>query len=301
MKSFDTIIVGSGISGMTAGINSGQGRSESAGSGTAHKTGGLMQSYKREGSIFPTGVHRLGSLGEGEILWRYFKFLNVFDKLKLIPLDKKGFEEFRFPGMTFQVPYGHDSFKASLYKHFPMEKTAIDRYFSDMKKAVSQYFLYNLDKDPTEKNSDINLEPLDLYIEELGCSKELAGVLTGNNPLYAISPSECPVNTHFFVTDSFLNSSWRVDENKTSLAETFVNSLVDYGGEIRCGTLVKSIISKDRVAAGVVLETGEQIFSDRVVFTGHPRRIIDMCPPKSFKPAFINRINDSEDTVGFLE
>jgi all-trans-retinol 13,14-reductase len=300
MKSFDTIIIGSGISGMTAGIILAQEGQKVLVLEQHTKPGGLMQSYEREGSTFPTGVHRLGSLGEGEILWRYFKYLNVFDKLKLKPLEKKGFEEFRFPGMTFKVPYGHDFFKKSLYKHFPMEKTAIDRYFSDMEKTVSQYFLYNIAKESAEKKSGINLNPLGSYLEELGCSKELTCILTGNNPLYAIKPSECPVSTHFFVTDSFLNSSWRVDENKTTLPQTFVNSLVDCGGEIICGALVKSITCTDRKVTGVILETGEQLLANRIIFTGHPSRIIDMCPPKSFKPAFINRINDSENTAGFF-
>jgi len=300
MNSFDTIIIGSGISGMTAGIILAQEGQNVLVLEQHTKPGGLMQSYKREGSLFPTGVHRLGSLGEGEILWRYFKYLNVFDKLKFRLLEREGFEEFRFPGTTFQVPYGHDSFKKSLYKHFPMEKTAIDRYFADMEKTISQYFLYNIGNDSAEKKTSINLDPLGSYLKELGCSKELTCVLTGNNPLYAIKPSECPASTHFFVTDSFLNSSWRVDENKITLAQAFVNSLIDCGGEIRCEAFVESITCTDRKATGVILKTGEQLLANRIIFTGHPSRIIDMCPPKSFKPAFINRINDSEDTAGFF-
>jgi len=169
-----------------------------------------------------------------------------------------------------------------------------------MEETVSQYFLYNIGNEADEKKPDINLNSLGLYLKELGCSKELTCILTGNNPLYAIKPSECPVSTHFFVTDSFLNSSWRVDESKTTLAQTFVDSLVDCGGEISCGAYVKTITCTGRKVTGVILGTGEQLLSNRIIFTGHPSRIIDMCPPKSFKPAFINRINDSENTVGFF-
>ncbi len=295
---YNTIIIGSGISGMTAAIVLAREGEKVLVLEQHTRPGGLMQSYRRGSFLFPTGVHRVGSLGEGEALRHYFTYLDVFHRLTLVPLDPDGFEAFCFPGMTFKVPCGHDAFRLRLHDYFPSEKTAINRFFSDMKKAVSRYNLYNINRVPIDEKLTMNPVSLDTYLDELGCSEKLKGILTGNNPLYGIKPEECPMDTHFLIMDSFLNSSWRIDEYRSPLAGAFVESLQMHGGEIRCGSLVKTILCDDRVARGVVLDTDEQIASDRVIFTGHPNKILDMCPPKAFKPAFKDRLKDSEDTPG---
>ena len=99
-NAYDLIIIGSGISGMTAGIIAAKEGEKVLVLEQHSVPGGLMQTYKRAKMLFPTGVHRLGSLNPGEPLWYYFKYIDILDRLKLVKLDENGFEKIYFPGKT---------------------------------------------------------------------------------------------------------------------------------------------------------------------------------------------------------
>ena len=93
---YDTIIIGSGISGMAAGIMLAK-EGEKVCVVEQHSiVGGMTQTYARKGKIFPTGVHRLGSLIPGQPLWYYFKYLGLMDTLDLVKLSDECFERVWF-------------------------------------------------------------------------------------------------------------------------------------------------------------------------------------------------------------
>ncbi|MHB8069947.1 MAG: phytoene desaturase family protein [Desulfobaccales bacterium] len=295
---YNAVIIGSGVSGMTAAIILAKEGWRVLVLEQHSQPGGLMQHFRRQALVFPTGVHRLGSLDDGQILSRYFQYLGVLDKLSLMRMSSDGFEEYSFPGLRFRVPIGQEAFRERLYQYFPGEKVAIDQFVTDMHRLVSQFPLYNLVNQPESSGLVLESEPLASYLDKLSCSRELKGILSANNPLYGIPPGECPLHTHFLVTDSFLNSSWRVDEYTTPLAETFTKSFLAQGGEIRCNALVTNISTSEGRAEGVVLANEECIPTDLVIFTGHPHQILNLCPPGSFRPAFRHRLEDTQDTFG---
>lgn len=295
---YDAVIIGSGVSGMTVAIILAKEGRRVLVLEQHSRPGGLMQHFRRKALVFPTGVHRLGSLDEGQILSRYFQYLGVLDKLCLKRMSADGFEEYSFPGLRFRVPMGQEAFRERLYQYFPREKVAIDQFCMDMNRLVSQFPLYNLLNESERSAPILESTSLASYLDYLNCSRELKGILSANNPLYGIPPGECPLHTHFLVTDSFLNSSWRVDENATPLADAFSHSFLAQGGEIRCNALVTMISVTGGQTDGVVLSNGEDIPSDLVIYTGHPRQILDLCPPGTFRPAFRHRLEDTQDTFG---
>ena len=296
---YDAIIIGSGVSGLTAAIILAQEGRRVLVVEQHSRAGGLMQHFRRGPFLFPTGVHRLGSLDPGQILWRYFAYLGVLDRLALNRLDPEGFEEYCFPGLTFRVPQGLEAFQERLHRHFPGEKRQIDSFCRDLRQTVSQFALYNLTgRPPGLPQLWDDSRSLAAYLDDLGCSRELQAVLSANNPLYGIPPDQCPLPTHFLVFDSFLQSSWRVDEYLTPLAEAFRQSLMDKGGEVRCGARVTAIPTASQQTLGVTLAGGEFLEGGLVIFTGHPRHLLDLCLPEAFRPAFRNRLLEARDTIG---
>lgn len=293
---YDVIVIGSGVSGMTAAIILAREGCRVLVVEQHSRPGGLMQNFRRGAHVFPTGVHRLGSLKEGQILWRYFKYLRVLERLNLVPMCSDAYEQYCFPGMCLRIPYGHDAFRERLYGYFPSEKSAIDRILADMEKCVAKFLLYNLRGGPEQLRPESDLRPFGRYLRDLGCSRELKGVLTATSPLYGIPPDECPLHTHFLVMDSFLNSSWRVDEYTTPLADAFAQSLCELGGELRCNTMVQRILCSGGQVDGVLADNGESISSRKVIFTGHPTQLLSLFQSGSFRPAFRNRLVDSKNT-----
>lgn len=295
---YDAVIVGSGVAGMTAGILLAREGKKVLVVEQYRKPGGLMLGYHRQGSRFPTGVHCLGSLEEGQPLWRYFKYLGVLDRIKLVKMDPGGFNEYVFPDQTFLIPQGHQAFQEKLLEYFPQEKQAILRFVEDIKKIVKNFSLYNLRSEVESPLEMSFLQPVSAYLDSLTDSRELKGVLSAINPLFGIPPEECPRYILSLVLDSFLKSSWRIDESQGSLVDGMVNSLKNQGGEIRCKSLVVEITSDSEGVKGLRLDGGEYIETDTVIFTGHPKQLPDLCPKGTLRPAFKRRLSEAPEGTG---
>jgi len=297
---FNTIIIGSGVSGMTAGIIQAK-EGEKVLVLEQHKIpGGLTQTYKRKGMTFPTGVHRLGSLAPHQPLWHYFNYLGLMERLDLVPLSSTCFEKFHFPSKTYEIPQGHDAFEQQLITDFPDRQKGISQYFKDLKKVIAGIHLYDPRINPKKDLSLQYTGSLDHYFTAIGIHGRLKSLLCANNPLYGISSFECPVLTHFLISDSYLNASFRINEAKTPFARALVQSLESQGGNIRTNAQVSTILIQDKKSCGVTLSTGETLFSDKVIYSGHPSLLPDLCPLDAFRPVYRKRLQTAKSTSGIF-
>ena len=297
---FNTIIIGSGVSGMAAGIIQAREGEKVLVLEQHGIPGGLTQTYKRQGITFPTGVHRLGSLAPNQPLWYYFNYLGLLDKLDLVPLSSTCFEKFHFPGKTYGIPMGHDAFEQQLILKFPDLKKNIARYFKDFKKLIAGINLYNPCVSPKKDLSLQYTGSLDDYFKTIGIHGRLKSLLCANSPLHGLPSSQCPVLTHFLICDSYLNASFRINESKTPFAAALVKSLEVQGGEIRTHIHVEGIIIRDKKSCGVRLSTGEILLSDKVIYSGHPSFLPDLCPSDAFRPVYRKRLQTVKNTLGIF-
>ena len=296
---YDAIIIGSGVGGMTAGLLLRKEGMRVLVLEQAAELGGLLRVFRRGGCVFPTGVHCLGSLAPGQILWRYLRYAGVLDRVHLVQMDADGFEDYRFPDLDFRVPSDAGRFRQRLLERFPSERSAIDRFFADMRRVVGHFALYNLPGALEESPTELDVQPLQAYLDDLTSSAELKAILTAANPLYGVEPAACPLYVHFLVLDSMLNSAWRVAENRTPLADAFVAALKAAGVDARASARVVAVEQDAGAVRGVRLESGEAISGRLVVFTGHPRQLAELCG-SGLRPAYVNRIAEMPETPGLF-
>ncbi len=297
MSEIDTIIVGSGISGMAAGILLARAGEKVLVLEQHRIPGGLTHTFERAGTVFPTGVHRLGSLEPGQPLWLYFNYLGLLDRLDLVPMNQEGFETYYFPDTIFKVPRGREAYQKALSARFPDQTRGIARYFSDMARAVAGARLYDPGCREETGLSEFTLS-LDAYFDAIGLSGKARAILAANNPLFGLPSHECPVFTHFIITDSYLRSSFRINEAATPLACALTGSFEDAGGRIRTGKRVSEFLIRDRAVQGVRLAGGETFMAGRVIYSGHPAMLPSLCPPKTFRPVYEKRLASVENTPG---
>lgn len=101
---YDIIILGTGLGGLVCGyILSKNGYNVLLVEKNA-QIGGCLQTFKRFGVKFDTGMHYIGSMMEGQILHRLFKYLNLLNDVKLSRLDENGYDILSIGGSNTDTP-----------------------------------------------------------------------------------------------------------------------------------------------------------------------------------------------------
>ena len=138
---YDAVIVGSGLGGLLcASILSKEGQKVCIVEKHS-KAGGSLQTFKRDGRIFDTGVHYVGGLEEGQNLHTYFKYFGIMDDLKIRRMDENAFDKICFKNESCEYPLavGYDNFIDQLATHFPDEREGLIQYIEYIKKTVSSF------------------------------------------------------------------------------------------------------------------------------------------------------------------
>jgi len=124
MTKYDVVVIGSGLGGLVSGlILSKEGKNVCV-LEQHHKLGGNLQTFTRDGCIFDTGMHYIGSMNEGQYLHKYFKYFEIADKLNLKLLDLDGYDCITFDqdDAEYLMAQGYDNFVSSLLNYFPSEQ-----------------------------------------------------------------------------------------------------------------------------------------------------------------------------------
>ncbi len=305
---YEAVVIGSGVSGMSAAVALAKHGMSVLVLEQHRRPGGLMQTFEREGCLFPTGIHSVGSLDPGQVLWRYLKYLGILDRVCPVRMDADGFHEYRFGDFGFRMPMGQAAFRQRLTDMFPGDRTGIDTFFADMRDTVRRFPLYSLQSDGEEshtRQAQMDHAPsehspsVQSYVDHLTANAKLKMILTGINPLYGMVPAECPLYVHFLVLDSFLNSAWRFDESRSSgISGAFEDQLTAFGGDIRCNSCVTAVESKHGAVCAVHLADGEVIPTERVIYTGHPGYLGRLSHDRALRPAYRQRLAELPDTPG---
>src|SRR5665647_716880 len=114
MKKYDIVIIGSGLGGLICGyILSKNGYR--VGIFEKHfQVGGCLQTFQRKGITFDTGMHYIGSMEPGQILYRIFTYLNLINDVKVHKLDPYGFEHILLKDKEYRFAMGYENYVDSL-------------------------------------------------------------------------------------------------------------------------------------------------------------------------------------------
>ncbi len=299
---YDVIIIGGGLGGLlSANILSREGMSVCLVEKN-NKLGGSIQSFSKNKTIFNTGLNYTESLGEGEVLNRYFKYFKIMDKLKIKQLDIDGFNKVSFEDNTeYLFAQGHNNFVEKLSAQFPGSKDSLKTYIETLKGICYSFPLYNLDsvsgKTMPEKVMQSSAYK---YLQSVHPNKKLQNVLAGMNSLYGGVPDKTPLYVHALINYSFINSTWRFVDGSSQLVAKISKVIKNNGGEIFLSTKVTSISGRNRQVEYVVLENGEKIYANKVISNMHPATTLKMVSPELNKKFYRTRICSLKNTIGMF-
>jgi len=299
MKQFDVIIIGSGLGGLVCGYILSKNGYKVGIFEKNNQIGGCLQTFKRKGVSFDTGMHYIGSMEEGQILHRFFKYLNLLEDVRLMKLDKDGFDHICMGNETFHYAMGYENFIEKLSERFPGERASITEYVRQIKNIAEASPLYNLREinAPTFIETYYIKSSASSFVREITSDEKLRNVLAGTNSLYAGVPDKTPLYIHALINNFYIQSAWRIVGGSDSISNSLAGSIRSFGGEIFTNAEVKKISTSADSAVSVELADGEVVNGKKFISNIHPQATIEKLETPLIRRAYRDRINSLENTI----
>lgn len=300
-KQYDVVVIGSGIGGLVSALVLAKNGYHVCVLEKNHQIGGALQVFSRDKRIFDTGVHYIGGLDEGENLYKIFKYLNIYDDLKLVRMDES-FDIIRMPnGKEFRQGQGYETFAKFLLEDFPNEADAITSFIAKIQEICTYFPLYNLRLEG-EKTYYSHPEILSIgawdFVSKLTHNKELIATLLGNGILYAGDRKRTPLYVVALILNSYIKGSYRLADGGAQLAKTLVKQIRKHGGELYKR---KEVVSGKRDEQGnlneIVCADGSVFEAKQFISNLHPSKTMEVIGKSHFMPATIKRVSSLKNTV----
>lgn len=297
----DTVVIGSGISGLTtAALLARCGREVTIVEGK-RKPGGALRRFSREGIPFDVGFHYSSGLGKGQFLRALWDCLGVADAIPVTSLTPDGHDLLRLPANNRQVRayYDYEQLSEELCTVFPAESGGIRQYLATIRELSGAMPFYNptLPLTPYLRGGAIaNDRPLTEAIGACTGNPDLQAVLSAPTFLYGVPPKLAGLAMHAVVAHGYYSGAWGIVGGGQAIAEALVAELTRQGVKIMTASPVTALkVEGDRVVGA----TGDdwQLDATNVVYSGHPRYLPGLLPAEALRPAYRNRLRELEDTI----
>ena len=296
---YDVLIAGSGLGGLVCGYILSKNGYKVVIVEKNPQIGGCLQTFTRKGVKFDTGMHYIGSMEEGQIMHKFFKYLNLLDDVPLSKLDESGYDVISIAGEKYKFASGFDGFVQELSQKFPQNKKDIQEYVRRIQEIANASPLYNLQEINTLVfiETDYIKTSINEFIASITDNKRLQGILAGNLPLYAGVKDKTPTYIHALINNFYIQSAYRIIGGSDMIANSLAKSIKSFGGEIRtCAEVEKFVCNEEKMTA-VQLTNGEIIEANYFISNIHPQVTMEKIQTKQIRKVYRERIANLENTI----
>ena len=291
----DVIIAGSGLGGLVCGYILAKNGYKVSIFEKNHQIGGCLQTFTRKGIKFDTGMHYVGSLDEGQIMHKFFKYLNLLNDVKISSLDRDGFDVISIGGDIYKYANGIDNFVDTLAEKFPNNKSDIRLYANKIKEIADASFIYNLQNVNPDVvvDKDIFATSFNEFIDSCTDNPKLRKVLVANMFLYAGVWDKTPVYVQAHLNNFYIQSAYRIVGGSDSVAFSLAKSIENLGGKIYKNAEVEEFVCDEKRMTKIRLKDGRTFEANYFISNIHPQVTINKiasplacctCPRPSARP-----------------
>lgn len=297
---YDILVIGSGLGGLECAALLGRTGRRVLVLERGMQPGGCMQSYRRNGFNYDTGMHYVGGLGEGETLHEAFKQLNLLD-LPWVRMDER-FDRVTIEGQTYSLAQGFDNFVSTLSADFPQEQKSLQRFAMLLQRCnEAQWGALRGNADDRTFNEQLWEKSALKYLEETFSTPRLIDVLLAPAMKVEAHCETLPLFTFAHGHSSYIESSWRLKGDGQQIVERLISLIRAQGGDVACHNEVKQLVVDNGKATAALCSNGQSFEADCFVSDVHPAVTLSWIAPDVKVPRlhiFRQRIGAMENTCG---
>ena len=280
---FDVVIVGSGMSGLTAALVLTKAYGRRVCVLEQHwKPGGQTHSFTRGGGHFEwdVGLHYISDVRGQQFPARLLRYL-ADDRLEWLPLDQR-YDRIRFLDRDFDFVSGRDELLAALIREFPDERAALERYFSDLVRSAwntaGDALCLTLPRPLAALARAITGRLADRrttadYLRQRFRSQALRNLVASQWGDYGLPPEDSAFAIHALVASSFFSGGVYPQGGAGRIGEVLVDELERAGGVFVPNTKVARVVSERGRVTGLEV-VHRHLSTNPSVVTLPARRVI---------------------------
>jgi len=318
MERYDSIIIGGGLGGLTAGAKlAKEGKKvlliESAGA-----VGGCARTFARDGLTIEASLHELDGLDEGDFKRQIFSDLGVFGEVEFVRVPE--FYRFIGPKSDFIVPFSTEEAARALKSAFPKEGKAIDAFFSRLagiRRDIKKLYQGNSGWKETlllplypffypDVTAGVRLT-VGGFLDKITKNEELKLALAANVQYYGDDPYALSLLYFALAQVSFYAGGGHfIKGGSQKLSDKLAGVIEASGGKVLTDHKASIILIEKGAATGVRYEdrvskkTFEALGATVIANAAVPTVVNDLLPPGAMPPGFARTINKQRPSCSLL-
>jgi phytoene dehydrogenase-like protein len=259
METFDYVILGAGLGGLSAAACLTRQGYRVAVLEKHYLPGGCCHTFDYGEYRFCADVHYISQCAAGQTVAR---FLNYIERdVPFNTLDPDCIDRVITPTVDFKIPLGWENLRTRLLATFPEEAGAINRYCNEIKQLHQEMFhlvrdmrwfnrnWYDWLKLPKYWNLFLKRTwTLQALYDHVGLSPKLQALLAGQSGDYALPPNEISLMTHTSLVWDYSEGAYYPKHHFKDFVDTIVEAITTGGGVIKYSTPVNHIqVSKGSI------------------------------------------------------
>lgn len=259
--------------------------------------GGGLQTFKRNGVSFATGMHIFGGFNEGGNLKQIFDYLDITQKLNLKPTDENACDVVTFAedNTTYYLPKGKENLINYLAKIFPEEAENIRDYINRLFELSQEEDLYYLRESSAEPNytklSEDFLKPYNSLIDKYINNPKLKRLLGYLSPLFGGVKDMTPAFFNALLSVLHIGGTFQFIDGSQQMADLLKEVIENDGGKVIANEEVTNVNVDNHLVTYVITKNGNTYKADSYISDVHPDVLLRIIADDAFPTAFKKRIH----------